>query len=120
MNATQSPGHCNGSAIGQRIRLLFCLLVMIAIVLSLGQADAVQANNAAPAYVAFAADSDADCAGGHPLSGTHCCAGVACAEYAQHEAIAVSILADDEHFPPATQSNCIGRTPRPAPQPPRA
>jgi hypothetical protein len=98
--------------------LLFCLFAMIAIVLSFGQAEAVQASNTGAVYVAAAVD--ADCDGGHPLSGIHCCAGVTCAGYAQQEAMTVLILADGQQFLPAVQSNCIGQTLRPALQPPRA
>lgn len=120
MNATQTPKHCNDRAIRWRGWFPFCLFAMIAIVLSFGQAEAAQVGSSGPAYVATAADIDAGCNGGHALSETHCCAGVACAEYAQHEATAVPIRASDRRFLPAVHSGCIGQTLRPTLQPPRA
>jgi hypothetical protein len=118
MNTTQSQEHCNGRAVWRWF--LVCLFAMFVVALSSVRAEPVQVNSTDVAYVAAAADVDADCDGGHALSGTHCCAGVACAGYAQYEATTTLILPNSQRFSPAVQFDGIGQSLRPTPQPPQA
>jgi hypothetical protein len=118
MNTTQSPKHCNGRAI--RRWFLFCVFATIVVALSSVRAEPVQVNSTDVAYVAAAADVNADCDGGHALSRTHCCAGVACAGYAQYEATTLLILPNSQRFSPAVQVDGIGQSLQPTPQPPQA
>ena len=81
-----------------------CLLAVIALFLSLGHATPVHADNPGAQYVTDAASADSDCDDAHALSGSHCCASVACSAYAQVET------------PPATANDMIGRHPLPIAQ----
>jgi len=118
MSTTQSLKHRNGRAAWRWF--LFCLFAMFVVALSSVRAEPVQVNSTDVAYVAAAAEGDADCDGGHALSGTHCCAGVACAGYAQYEATTLLILPNSRRFSPAVQFDGIGQSLRPTPQPPQA
>ena len=109
--------YCDGRTILRRVCSLFPLFVVIAAFLSFGQPETAHADSTGLAYVAAATGLDADCDGGHAA---HCCAGVACAGYAQHDAMTLSIPANDQHLLMIVQSDCVGQTLRPTPQPPRA
>jgi len=97
-----------------------CLLVAIAVFLSLDQSIAVQANNPAPQYVANATDTDFDCGAAHAPLGGHCCAGVACSAYGQLEATsATSNDRTSRHPLPIAQRIHITRSLRPNLPPPQ-
>ena len=99
---------------------LFCLLAAVTLFLPIGRAMPVHADDPAPQYVTNAADADSGCDGAHALPGGHCCAGVACAAYAQIET--PSATPDDvigRHPLPSVQDVHVSRSPRPNPQPPK-
>jgi|SRR5687767_7232346 hypothetical protein len=101
-------------------RLFLCLLAAIALFLSLGHATPVHADNSAAQYVTNAASADSDCDGAHALSGSHCCASVACSVYAQVESTPAT--ANDmigRHPLPIAQGTRVSRSPRPNLQPPK-
>jgi hypothetical protein len=119
MNTQQPIEQDTGRAIWRQRWLLVCVFAIIAIVLSFGQP--VQANNGGLPYVTAAVDIGSDCDGHHAIAGSHCCAGVACAGYAQHETDATaSDLMPGNQLLPAIQLSAFGQTLRPSPQPPRA
>ncbi len=119
-----NPKHPGEQHIGRVIQRRSCaialLVAAIAILLSFGEAGTVQANSANVAYVTDTSDIDVACDGVHAPSGSHCCAGVACAGYAHHESVTTpSIVTGDGTSLPAIQVDRASRTLRPAPQPPR-
>jgi hypothetical protein len=104
---------------GQRWTWAFlCLLAVVALFLSLGHATPAHADRAQ--YATNAASADSDCEGAHALSGSHCCAGVACSAHAQ---VATSPAISNDMIGrnplPIAQGVPISRSPRPNPQPPK-
>jgi hypothetical protein len=120
MNATRPPEQYIGRATRRWGWVLAVLVAAIAILLSFGPANGIQAT-ADVAYVTDAGDLGADCHGAHGLYGHHCCVGAACVGYAQHEAAAtLSAITGGGSSLPALQADRIGQILRPAPQPPQA
>jgi hypothetical protein len=100
--------------------LLLCLLAAVASFLPIGHAMPAHADNPALLYANNAADADSGCEGAHALPGGHCCAGVACAAYAQLETPSATPDEVIGRYPlPSVQDVHISRSPRPNPQPPK-